>query len=372
MIRIIRWIGAKLLFLWSLMPCLSLTIDNNFGSIELNENNEFKAQLWSWRISLLQLMLGKRKIYFFTFGISNSINFKSRSEESYNRKFQVIRVISLENLFDIFEYSNNIANTYKNRIFEDEFSEKRLLSEKESLVYHIETEEKRIDKSDNKINIYSSIILAAIPIAMALINYSNISSVFHFPQIYILFIFLYSLLNFFAYISQYIKVGKYSRSKFCDIKDEVTKTDKMLTYQYYYDYQSLKTKADMFVSYVLNIQRWFIILSVSLMLLILCLNTWNDEPNIIDSNTCDYSLTIMIDDLNNIHSNSSIEVTKVNLLAQTEEIESVTILWNGNSNLDVFNERLADYLDDVTVHYIIDNELSINEVKIIVYGGKAK
>ena len=132
--------------------------------------------------------------------------------------------------------------------------------EKEKLLYHIEREEQRISTSVDKINIYATIILTVIPIVVALIDFGSIKDLPIVLQVMIC-IAVYSLLNICIYIFRTIKVHGIKKSSFSDLR-ESSDRKKEIVMQYQYDWQQLKYKAQLFVSFVLNLQEWVVVLLI--------------------------------------------------------------------------------------------------------------
>lgn len=110
--------------------------------------------------------------------------------------------------------------------------------------------------SYNKINAFTTIIVAVIPIAIALVNWDTIFSLNLFG-IFIFIWLIYANINLYAWIFQAINVRGFMASTFGDLKKS-TEKQKEQTWQIYYDWQQSKRKADMYVSFVLNIKIWII------------------------------------------------------------------------------------------------------------------
>ena len=70
-------------------------------------------------------------------------------------------------------------------------------------------------------------------------------------------ILLYSMLNLCAWIFQTINVRGFQTSRFVDLKNSADK-GKEHSWQIYYEWQEIKRKADMFVSFVIYTKQWII------------------------------------------------------------------------------------------------------------------
>jgi hypothetical protein len=78
----------------------------------------------------------------------------------------------------------------------------------------------------------------------------------------------YSFLNVGLFIFSNIKTTFIKQSSFSDLRNS-TEKQKEIAVQYYYDWQQLKYKADLFVSYVANLQNWIVCMVLLLLLLVL-------------------------------------------------------------------------------------------------------
>ena len=103
-------------------------------------------------------------------------------------------------------------------------------------------------------------ILTAATIVLSIMDFSNINSLTIVQKTMIVFA-CYSILNICLLFFGTIKVGGISKSTFRELKADEDKKRKIV-FQYYYDWQHLKYKANLFVSYVLNFQEWMVLLIV--------------------------------------------------------------------------------------------------------------
>lgn len=372
--RIFVFLISSLVKLFSVFPVLSFTSDEKFGAFELNLKDTVKEQLSKWRISLFQIMLGASKLYLFTWKREFDDNTKK-----FRIKFNILKHLSLEKIFDRKEHISKIYDKYYARLSGFETSsdilEKRLSAEKESLCYHIESEKNRIESSDNKIVIYTTVALTVLPIIVGL-NFDYIFELFVQNWVFtILFcVAIYAIFNVFLYFYQYIKVGSYNMSSFSDLKNTITgQLDSKITAQYYFDYQSLKSKADLFVSYVKNIQYWMI----SLLIVFIAIFSYHkfityDSTNQIISNNSNCIISnIEVDKLTDPYSQSSIKLTDVKRIVQKKEADKLIIIINGKTDCESIKKELLLFEDSFEIQYVTDNELEVDNAKIVIYKGES-
>lgn len=225
-----------LLMLWSWSPIFSFTKDSNFGELSINHSSPVRPQLREWRISVLQIMLGAHKLY-----VLSAYRTVDQNTNMASVHWNWVRLLSLKEVCDDSDHIQQIYTVYYNRLKSPSIKNERLEAEKESLCYHIETENSRLEKSDNKMNIYATAVLTLLPILLS-ISFDTILELFNINLIYKLAIGLavFFILNITLYLYQYIKVGGYSMSSFSELKKEKNKRiTKRLIAQYYYDFFSL-------------------------------------------------------------------------------------------------------------------------------------
>ena len=363
-----RIINFLLLF-FSWLPLLSFTKDANYGELTINKNASVRSQLREWRLSFLQIMLGAYKIYIFSL---------SRTYDATTNKASLhwdwFKYLSLKEVCDKSNHIKQIYNNYYTRLTDSSITNERLEAEKDSLCYHIEAENGRIEKSDNKMNIYTSVLLTVLPLLLS-ISFDSILSLFNSNIIYKVFFIIsaYFVMNIVAYLFQYIKVGSYSMSSFKDLKDE---TDgslcQRLTAQYYYDFQSLRNKADLFVSYVKNIQMWmlasFLLFIIAFSFHQLYSHSLTTQKNTIVSNSSIY--TVDVTALHNPYSTSSIELTDIRKSIQTQCVDKVIIMYNSQADITIIKNELQIFDSSFEIQYINDDQLESDNVKILAYKGR--
>lgn len=303
-----------LLFSWS--PILSFTKDANYGELTINHSSPVRSQLREWRLSFLQIMLGAHKLY--VLSASRTIDENTNVASLH---WDWVKLLSLKEVCDNSGHIQQIYTDYYNRLNGSSITNDRLEAEKESLCYHIETENSRLEKSDNKMNIYVTAVLTILPILLS-ISFDSILELFKTNLIYKIAIiaFAFFVLNITLYLYQYIKVGGYSMSRFIDLKNEADGTlTKRLVSQYYYDFQSLKSKARLFVSYVKNIQTWMVA-SFVLFIITFSYHQFYTHGRTTQNSTINSSSSIYnvnVSDLNDPYSQSSIQLTDIRKSIQT-------------------------------------------------------
>lgn len=341
--------GIINIFLWliSHSPILCFSDDNNFATLESEKIKEKAVHL---RISLFNFMIGDCIVYFITWDIKN-------------KKVKIMHVIWLANIDGMSiteEKLMEIQNRYKAHICNLEDNDMQI--EKEKLCYHIQNEERRIDSSIGKINIYSTIILTVVPLVMAIIDIKRIATLSVSLKVCVFFM-LYALLNICAYIFRAIKVQGIGKSKFADLRESEEKGKKILL-QYQYDWQQLRYKADLFVSYVLNLQKWIVLL----LILIICFSVGNSffsKPNEygVEGTNVNSITTIVVDDIEEPYSFSAVEWQILLLEIEKELYKEMIFIVNDKQDM-AFIEELKKY-DDLELKIVYDNTLSCGQLKII-------
>lgn len=228
-----------LFFIWSFSPIMTLTDDNQFDEfIPFQENTEGATR--KWRFSFFNFKFGTTILYLLTF---------TKTENDF------IKILSLTR----FQLNKNDAKSegmFRKHIAE--LDEKALLLEKEALCYHIQTQQDRISTSNNKINIYTTIILTIIAPLFAIQKNQFEQLSFRIVHIVNIIIVSYSFLNICLYIFGSIKVQGILHSRFSDLRSSNEKAREIVI-QYWFDWQQLVRKADSYVSYVKNLQHWIIV-----------------------------------------------------------------------------------------------------------------
>lgn len=359
----------SLLWLWSVLPILSFTKDEKFGALSVDDSSTPSSQLREWRLSFLQIMLGAHKLY--VLSVNRTVDPNTNAASCH---WKWIRFLSLKETCDKSEHIQNIYTKYYNRLKSPSIKKERLEAEKESLCYHIETENSRLEKSDNKMNIYTTVVLTLLPILLS-ISFDTIIELFKNNLIYkiAIIVSLYVVLNITLYLYQYIKVGGYNMSSFADLKKEKNKRiTKKLIAQYYYDFQSLRKKADLFVSYVINIQQWMV---AAFVLFFLTFSyhqyyTHSGTPQKSSVNSSSSIYTVYISELNDPYSQSSIFLTDIRKSIQTQSADKIIVMYNDHTDISGIESELNTFDSTFEIQYLNDNQLETNDAKILVYKGR--
>jgi hypothetical protein len=340
MLNIVFWI-------WSHFPVICLSDDDNFATLTWKNIKTRKTHL---RISLFNLMMGDKILYFVTFDLKH-------------KKLQTINILCLENIEGILlteKMIEDIQSRYKAHI--KDLSENELEIERESLCYHIQNEEQRINSSIDKLNIYATIILTVLPLILAIIDFKEIVNL-SLPLLIGVILLAYSLLNICAYIFRTIKIRGIMKSSFGDLRKSQDK-GKCLVMQYQYDWQQLRYKAQLFVSFVLNLQDWVIailIISAFVSFGISFENTnWDNKADTLNYNML---ATVNLNELEVPYSESAVEWSE--LVESIEKKQCGRVIFILGTNEDVsFGKRLDKY-SQLEIEYIRDEKITKGQLKII-------
>lgn len=335
-----------ILWMWSHFPIFSLSDDANFATLEMKNKNKIHL-----RFSILNVMLGDIILYFIT------VNIKER-------KFELMHKISLQNTQGILltdEKISEIQERYKDHL--NSINQGDWDIEKESLCYRIQIEEQRINSSIEKINIYATIILTVLPLLLAIIDFRKIFTLSIPLAINIIFI-LYALINICIYVFRAIKVRGIYRSTFKDLRESGNRGKEILI-QYQYDWQQLKYKAQLFVSFVLNLQEWVIailILSVTFSIGVSLSNGNKGGGEVMVK----YDSVDMINlkELEEPYSDSSIAWAEIILDIEQKKCDKIILLLKEQSKCIVLINKLDKY-KDLQIKVIKDETLEENAIKII-------
>lgn len=297
-----------LIYLLSRSPMLSLTLDKSFHNVS-NKNFQYKEL----RISLFSMGIGCIKIYFITF----------KKEDG----FKFIKVLKLSDIKKIptKETIEEKVNIYKQHVSQKEND--KIQIEIEFLKYKIENEETIKNNAANKISNYTAIMLVFIPLIISggikLAN--NLSTSF---KLIFWTIIIYNLENIVMYILDFLKVKAFYRSAFSELKN-CSKHLQKLAESYYEDWYSIKSEAPLFVTYVLEIERYLKYTLVYIMIFF-CINTFS---SIYSSKMC----------------------------------TNINVQQSSNSAIDItFNQKGFVNEEDLNKFIIIQNELLKNQLKQII------
>ena len=336
-----------LLWIWSHFPFFCLSDDDNFATLDWRKIKEGISHL---RFSLVNIMFGDSILYLITVDIKR-------------KKISLFYILYLKNMKGILLTEEKIAdieNKYKQHISELNVQEVEI--EKEKLSYHIQNEEQRISRSMDKINIYATIILTVLPLILAILDLKAVITLPFILIIGVVFI-VYALFNICTYIFRAIKVTAISKSSFSDLKNSSEK-DKEILIQYYYDWQQLKYKAQLFVSFVLNLQEWMILI------LVLSVGVSSSIAFKDISNKHIYNkpqgevISMNLNEIEMPHSESSILWHKLLLQIEQNNYNRLIIISNQDQELSLLYDNLDKY-DDLELVEMNDSTLDNNQIKII-------
>lgn len=342
-----RFIINIFLWIWSHFPILCLSDDDNFATLQWRRLKDGKAHL---RVSLLNIILGDCILYLFTLDIN----------QKKIEPLHIVRLSDMEGILLTDEKINDIQNRYKDHI--NDLGSDDLQIEKEKLCYHIQNEEKRIDTSIEKLNIYATIILTVLPLVLAITDLKKITTL-SIPLLLSVVFMVYSLLNICAYIFRAIKIQGIMKSSFLDLRLSEQK-DKEILLQYQYDWQQLKYKAQLFVSFVLNLQEWvalILVLAIFFAIGISCEDTSKQIP--VESQNANKVITVDIEDINEPYSGSAIEWQALILDIEKEQYKEIIFIVNQNQDV-LFIDTLDKY-DDLEIKILCDATIEIGQLKII-------
>ena len=337
-----------ILWIWSHFPVLCLSDDSNFATLNWKHLKKGKADL---RLSLVNVMFGDYVLYLVTFNIKQ-------------KKMELMHVLRLEDMEGILltdEKIGDIQNRYRAHI-ESLLDENYLEIEKEKLCYHIMNEEKRIDTSINKLNIYATIILTVLPLVLTMLDFKKVFNL-SYPLLMGIIFMTYSLINICVYIFRAIKVRGIKKSSFRDLRNS-EKKDKEIILQYQYDWQQLKYKAQLFVSFVQNLQEWiivtlFLILFVSIGVSYSDINK-NNKVNNIGYNTVH---TLNVEEIDKPYSDSSVAWQELLLDIEKKQCEKIILITNDTQGIS-FLDGLEKY-SDLEIKVLRDAALEDGMLKII-------
>lgn len=343
--EIIKKVINIFLWIWSHCPVLCLSDDDDFAT--LNFDNIRNAHL---RFSILNIMLGDSIIYIFSYDIKE-------------RKISFIKILRLTDIDgNILEDQKigQIQNRFRMHIAE--LSDDDLEIEKEKLLYHIEREEQRISTSVDKINIYATILLTVIPIVMAIID---VGSVKDLPIVLRVMIYIaaYGLLNICIYVFRTIKVCGIKKSSFSDLR-ESSNRKKEIVVQYQYDWQQLKYKAQLFVSFVLNLQEWIIFVLVLTVGISVGISMQKQRISLNAMDTSEsVAFTINEQEMEAPYSQSSVDWKTVILDVERKQCTSLIVLTN-KDEIPVEIKALKKY-KNLQIDIVIDKQLGENIIKLV-------
>ena len=338
------WFVDVLMNILAYLPVFSLTDDLGFLTGNRGSNQPHKYYL-----SLISILFGERKIQLL------SIPIKQPGEKAI--LFRIKRLSEIDAFVLSEEKANQLETNYKSHYNSLHETEQNI--EKEALLRQLSDQQSRIDTSYNKINAFTTIIVAIIPIAVTFIDWDTIKSMSVIGMtIFILLI--YANVNLCAWIFQAINVRGFSASSFRDLKNSNEKAQEQ-NWQIYYDWQQTKRKADMFVTFVMYTKVW--ILAVIVLTIIFSMGLpFNKKNNVNTVNNHVYTLQAAL--IAKTYAESAVAWNSVLAALQTDKYTEVLILYN-EASIDDIKEKLKQF-NHQKIILLTDNTLKKNEIKIIL------
>lgn len=339
------WIKNLFLFIWAYTPVFALTDD--LGFLTANKGDEEHE----YYFSIISILFGEKKIQFFSFPIKQP-----------EKKMILFRVKQLSDMgvFDITdEKANQLETDYKDHydLLTDEIDKE---IEKESLLRHLSDEQSRVDISYNKMNAFTTIIVAVIPIAIALANWDTIFSL-NLLEIFIFIWLIYANVNLCAWIFQAINVRGFKASSFGDLKNNSNKRREQ-NWQIYYDWQQSRRKADMYVSFVMHTKIWIVTVIILTIIFSVFLPFGKKSMPALTSENDVYTLDTNL--IESTYDKSAADWYLILAKLQTDKYSQVVILYNKVEDNN-FAEKLKKFQNQ-KITWMLDNTLQKNQIKIIL------
>ena len=332
--------------IWSYLPLFALTDDEAFLSAKLKTEQRSKHKYY---FSLINILFGEKKIQFFSFPIKHP--------EEKCSIFRIIRLSEMKNFTLTDEKVEQLEKDYKNHFNSLEEEDQNI--EKEALIQHLTEEKARIETSYNKINAFTTIIVAVIPIAITFIDRNTIKSLGIMGWI-IFALLIYANLNLCAWIFQAINVRSFMTSTFRDLKDSEEKK-KEYNWQIYYDWQQMKRKADMYVSFVKYTKIW--IIAVIILTIIFSVGSpFNTHTMVSTKGNSVY--TFQVELIDKPYEDSAISWNLLLADINTDTCKKLFVLHN-DADIDIIEEKLKSFNHQKIV-WLTDTTLKENEIKIVL------
>jgi len=338
-------------------PIFALSYDESFGDYD----QEKKIRCGCKRFSLLNLMFGDRIIYFCTYKI----------DKKRFKWFHVLNLSKIEQFNLKTSKSIKLEENYREHL--KNLCNDELEIEKESLNKHIQDEADRIKISNQKINTYTTIVLTVLPLISAFSAILDVNQFVKFPALLKICVFFgfYAVLNICIYLFSIIKVRSISKSTFNDLKNNSDKR-KEINFQYYYDWQQLKRKADLFVSYVKNVDKW---VKITLVIGVIASVLWTGQNQRCfekqDKQTDAVVYNLKIDEIDKAYSESAVKWSSLIAKLQTGEQTKLLILYRGDDDENTIIDKLNEFKKQ-KCEWIQDDSLDKKNIKIILEDNNVK
>lgn len=332
-----------LLRIWAYLPVFALTDD--LGFLTSNPN----GVQHKYYFSLISILFGEKKFQFMSFPIKQP-----------NEKVVLLRVVQLSKMetFALSEAKENELKTNYKTHYES-LRDKDKNIEKEALLRHLSDQQSRIDTSYNKINAFTTIIVAVIPIAITFIDRETIISLNTLGKV-IFILLVYAIVNLCAWIFQATNVRGFMRSSFSDLKVS-NNMSKEQNWQIYYDWQQARRNADMFVSFVKYTKGWIIAVIILTAIFSIGLPFSQKTASSINDNQ---AYTIQTDQIEVTYKKSAVNWYNILAELQTGEYKKIFVLYN-EADLANIKEQLNRF-EQQEIIWVSDDTLNKNEIKIIL------
>ena len=339
------WIKNLFWFIWAYIPVFALTDDSGFLTADRNISQH------EYYFSVISLLFGEKKIQFLSFPIKQP-----------GKKIVWFRVKKLSDMdrFKLTEAKANELETKYKEHYDSLGKDTDKEIEKEALLRHLSDEQTRVDISYNKMNAFTTIILAVIPIAITLVNWDTIFSL-NLLGIFIFAWLIYANVNLCAWIFQVINVRGFMASSFGDLKNSLDK-GKEQNWQIYYDWQQSKRKADMYVSFVMHTKVWIIIVIILTITFSVFLPF--SKRNIHSASNENDVYTLDTNLIESTYDRSAADWYSILAKLQTDEYSEVVVLYNKVSDADIV-ENLNEFSNQKII-WMTDNTLRENQIKVIL------
>ena len=339
------WIKRLFLFIWAYIPIFALTDDLSF--LAANKG----ATQHEYYFSIISILFGEKKIQFFSFPIKQP-----------GKKMIWFRIKKLSDM-DAFNLTTVKANQLKigyTKHYDELSTDIDKDIEKEALLRHLSDEQSRVDISYNKMNAFTTIVVAVIPIAIALVNWDAIFSL-NLLGIFIFIWLIYANVNLCAWIFQAINVRGFMASTFGDLKKS-TEKQKEQTWQIYYDWQQSIRKADMYVSFVMHTKIWIVTVIILTIIFSVFLPFGKKSMPALTSENDVYTLDTNL--IESTYDKSAADWYLILAKLQTDKYSQVVILYNKVEDNN-FAEKLKKFQNQ-KITWMLDNTLQKNQIKIIL------
>lgn len=332
-----------LLKIWAYLPIFALTDDVGF----LTSNPDGIQH--KYYFSLINILFGEKAIQFMSFPIKQP-----------NKKIVLFRVKQLSKMETFVlseEKENELKINYKTH-YESLHDEAQNI-EKEALLRQLSDQQSRIETSYNKINAFTTIIVAVIPIAITFIDRETIISLNILGKV-VFIVLVYATVNLCAWIFQATNVRGFMRSSFSDLKTSNDKAEEQ-NWQIYYDWQQARRNADMYVSFVKYTKGW--IIAVIILTVIFSIGLPFEKKTALSIND-NQVYTLQADQIDVTYEKSAANWYTILAELQTGEYKRIFILY-GEADLLNITEQLNKF-EQQKIVWVSDDTLNKDEIKIIL------